>query len=347
LANKNFYRPVRILYTRSTIKKTGAHGGSESESGVMQQVYAVQNALKKLKIPCRATGVITLRETRDILAEAKEKIIFNLIETLNHSAAEAALVPALCGASGKGWTGNSTAGFLLSTDKWQSKAVLRIAGFPVPEAIIIGKNEKAVPAFHGPYIVKPAASDGSEGIDDQSIIMKHGGKLRQAVQRIHKYFNQDALVEQYINGRELNVSILHIQSAGRTITPRVLPIAEIDFRALKKKKLPAIVGYEAKWIEDSFAYRNTPRILPAPLPRSVKEKIIRYSSGACAALGCRDYCRVDFRLDRRLNPYIIEVNANPDISPTAGLSAALTAAAIPFTTFIKICLRNASRRIKS
>jgi len=325
---------VLILYTRPS-DEYAAMGCVESEAGVMEQVDATAAALDVLKIAHRTAAVGSLNELTRILAQASETVIFNFVETLEGCARTAAGVPALCEAFGKGCTGNDTPGLLLSTDKWHSKAILAAAGLPTPAGILIEPGQKAKPAFDGPYFVKPAATDASEGIDDNCIIPKAGTALTRAVEQIHTRFKQAALVEQYIEGREFNITVLH--KAGQ---PAVMPLAEIDFSAFADGK-PRIVSYDAKWKPDSFEYNHTPRIIPADVPVKTAQQIRDIAQRACTFLGCRDYCRVDIRLDKKLNPYILEVNANPDISPQAGLAAAIDAGNMKYHTFIKLCIDSA------
>jgi D-alanine-D-alanine ligase len=331
---------VLILYPRpsSHYAETGC---VESEVGVMDQVDAVVKALDNYKIACRSAAVGSVSELTRVLAQAAETVVFNFVETIDGCPQKAACVPALCEAFGKACTGNSTAGLLLSTDKWQSKAVLAAAGLPVPQGIVVEPGQKAKPDFAGPYFVKPAASDASEGIDNASIVKTKGAALDKAIERIHTQFKRVALVEQYIEGRELNITVLYKDGQ-----PVVMPLAEIDFSAFTPD-MPRIVGYEAKWKPDSFEFNNTPRIIPAPVPAKLAQKIRDMAIRACAVLGCFDYCRVDFRLDEKLNPYILEVNANPDISPQAGLAAAIDAAGIKYHAFVKLCLDNALSRVES
>lgn len=331
---------VLILHNRpdSSFNQIGC---SESDTGVIDQVNAVVDSFKKLKIDYRIVSVSSIKDVVGILTGASEKIVFNLVETIEGSAVKASLVPSLCLAFGKGFTGCDTLSLMLTTDKWQSKAVLAAAGMPVPQAVQIQPGQKAKPEFAGPYIVKPVAADASEGIDNASIIKARGAALDKAVGRIHTQFKQTAIIEQFIDGREFNITVLH--KDGK---PMVMPVAEIDFSAFSKDK-PRIVGYEAKWKEDSFEFHNTPRVVPANASKSLAKQLTVLAAQAAAAVGCTDYCRVDFRMDRENRPFILEVNANPDISPDAGLTAAIDAAGIKYHQFIKLCLDNAARKIKA
>jgi len=315
---------------------------SESELGVLDEVNAVCKALKALGIPHRQAGVQNLREVSGILATAGERLVFNLVEGFAENPADATMVPSLCRAWRRGWTGNDTAPQLLTLDKWQTKAALRQNGLPTPQALIIEQESKIRgELFPGPYIVKPLRADASEGIDSRSVVPAKDERLYDAVQRIHDQFGDSAMIEQYIDGRELNVSVLWKDNDAI-----VLPLAEIDFSAFDASRVK-IVGYEAKWRQDSFEYQNTPRVIPAPLPEEVAQQVRELSISACRAVGCDDYCRVDFRLDDQLRPYILEVNANPDISPEAGFAAALQAAGIAFSQFVASCIDRAHDRMRN
>jgi len=330
---------VLVLYT---LPRTSAQGGFvESEAGVLAEVDAISTALKTLQIPFRSIGVRELTDVPVVLGGADESVVFNLVEGFQRRPEDFNHVPALVRSFGKACTGNDTPGMVLSLDKWHSKALLQAAGLPCPMAVQVERDQRLPRAdlFRGPYIVKPTCSDASEGIDNASLVSTGGKKLLSAIQRIHASLKQPAIVEQYIEGRELNISVL-----WRKKKPLVLPLAEIEFQGFDKDR-PRIVGYEAKWLQDSFEYTHTVRVIPAPLPKRVADKIRQMAVAACRTLGCLDYCRVDFRLDKQLNPYILEVNANPDISPDAGLAAALQAAGIRYEQFVKLTIDNALARL--
>lgn len=328
---------VLVVYNEPQTNTQGV--SAESDAGILDEVRAVSDALESLGYVFRLAGIHALDELRRCLAAASEQVVMNLVEYLPPDIQDASLVPSVCRAFGKTCTGNESLALMLGLDKWRAKALFQHAGLLTPKGVEIQPGQpipyKSLPP--GPFIVKPVATDASEGIDDHSIVQQADEILEAAVRRIHTEFRQAALVEQYIGERELNVSLLQV---GTEV--QVLPLAEIDFSALQNK--PHIVSYAAKWLADSFEYQHTPRLLPAPLPDEVAQTVREAALGAWNALGCQDYARVDMRLDRQGSPWVIEVNPNPDISPDAGYTAALQAAGISYAQFIDILLSNAWRR---
>ncbi len=315
---------------------------AESEGGVFQEVAAVTDALAALRVPYRVAGVKTLEGVPEAVGGGGEGVVFNLVEGFQERPEEANFVPAVCRAYGRGVTGGGTACLALALDKWRSKAVLAAAGLPVPRAVLVPPGErlarKKLPA--GPYIVKPCATDASEGIHaDTSLFPRYTRAVDAAVARIHAQFAQGALVERYIDGRELNVSVVERNGAVE-----VLAIAEIDFVDFERTR-PRIVDYAAKWHPESFEYTHTQRVLPARLPARTAAEVESLAVAAWRALGCADYARVDFRLDRKGRPWILEVNPNPDIAPDAGFSAAVAHAGWGYKEFVRNCVANAAASV--
>ncbi len=329
---------VLILY--NTPEEVGRGMFEESNNGIIKEVEAVASALSACDIPFRTRGIKSLKELPDILSNPRERVVVNLVEDLPQGPLDASLLPYTCEAYGKGVTGNSSLCLIRSLDKMLSKTMLMKAGLPCPPGELFYPGD--LPGIHslpeGPYIVKPPRSDASEGIDQESFIKEPGSALDAAVERVHKVYKQPALVECFVGTRELNVSV--IQYKGRV---DVLPIAEIEFRNFDDGR-PKIVDYQAKWITDSFAYQNTVRVIPAPIDQETAERVRRIALGAWYTLGCRDYIRVDMRLDEAGKVYIIEVNPNPDISLDAGFASALIAGGIPFENFVSATVDNALGR---
>jgi D-alanine-D-alanine ligase len=333
----------------------------ESHAGVMDQVKAVSDSLDKLGIMYEVLPVENLRHLAGILSSRPEKLVFNLIEEFAGSIKDACVVPAMCEAFGVSCTGNGTEALFLAQDKTRAKAILTSAGLPCPQGVSVKPGQKLPVNYleEGKYIIKPACCDASEGIEVDSVVDIPSKQADARIKWIHEKFNQPAIVEKFIPARELNVSVVEIQmemSEGRrkrdegriihhpsSIIPRVLPLAEIDFSAFSDKQFK-LVDYQAKWVKDSFGYNNTPRIIPAQLAEPVAEKVRHLALQAWDALGCRGYARVDFRLDEKDNPYVLEVNPNPDISPDAGFAAALEAAKIPYEQFVSNQLETCIRK---
>lgn len=334
---------ILILYNlpRENTARNGAGKYFESEFGVLEEVNAVAKALAHLNIPFRIAAVRSLEDLPGVLSASPELVVFNLVESFEQNHHAAYFVPAVCESFGKTCTGNDTTTQLLAQDKWRTNAILRTADLPTPPGVLVSPGD-SIPEDRlpeGPFIVKPALCDASEGIDSDSVVECRGAALHHAVERIHCNLHQPALIEKLIGRRELNVSIAQ---HGKRV--EVVGIAEIDFSAFAKDK-PAIIDYAAKWLEDSFEFQNTPRILPAPLSSRLSKQVARMALAAWRILRCRDYARIDFRLDQRDRPFIMDVNPNPDISPNDGFAAALQAAGLSYASFIHTMIRNARGRL--
>ncbi|MEI8139428.1 MAG: GNAT family N-acetyltransferase [bacterium] len=332
----------QILILHHALPAPGSCQSVESDAGVMEEVHAVAKALKSLAIPFRIMAVESLATLPAILQSAPERLVFNLVENFPGRPADAMQVPILCEAFGKECTGNDSTCQVLALDKWRTKAILKAAGLPVPAGLII-------PPGHGaamcaalpppPWIVKPLFADASEGIHASSVISGGMANLIKAVARVHREFKHPALVEQFFGTREINISIFE---DGATI--KTLPVAEIEFRNFGKDR-PRIVDYAAKWHTDSFEYKNTVRVIPAVMDKAIARRLQAASLAAWHTMGCRDYARVDFRLDAAGNFVILEINPNPDISPDSGFAAALTATRIPYQKFVSKVCGNARARL--
>jgi D-alanine-D-alanine ligase len=335
-------KPGPVLIVHNTPRKSDNGGPAdfaESDAGVMVEVQGVIEATKELGIASRVEGVSTLEDLRAVLAAAQEPMVFNLVEALDGPAQDFNFVPALCRAFGKACTGSDSPALMLSLDKWQCRSVLQSRGLPVPDGVLVPPDHRipdALPA--GPFIVKPACADAGEGIDSSSVVQTPGEELQRAVRRIHERFGQPALIEHFLDGRELNVSVLQ---KGEALV--VLPIAEIDFSAFGAGAV-RILDYSTKWHEDSFAYRC---VIPAPLDDGLAGRVREIALEAWRAIGCRDYARVDFRLDSKGRPYVLEVNTNPDISPGDSFAACAAHHGISYERFIETVLDNAASRLPS
>ncbi len=315
-----------------------------SRSGVMDQVHAVAAALDNMQMPYDILPVEDIKHLTKLIGSRRENIIFNLAEEFSGSIEQACYVPAVCTAFGKSCTGNDTPGLTLCQNKAQAKSLLSGAHLRCPAGTVIGFGQAVLldNLEDGSYFVKPAFCDASEGISSNSVVKlpdEHDRALS-LIRHLQMEFGQPVIVEQFIPSRELNVSVMQ---RGRE--PKVLAIAEIDFSAFTGD-MPRIVDYDAKWMVDSFGYKNTPRKIPADLDAPRRQEVEKMAIDAWRAMGCRDYARVDFRLDDDGTPYILEVNPNPDISADSGFAAALDCAGVTYERFVWTVINNAVCRFE-
>jgi D-alanine-D-alanine ligase len=180
-----------------------------------------------------------------------------------------------------------------------------------------------------PLIVKPSREDASVGISRESVVWTRE-TLEQRVAHVLSHYRQPVLVERFIDGREIYVSMLG-RSEGR---PQVFPFYEIDFSEMPADR-PRIVSFEGKWVEDSDEYRGTTPVRCTNLTPELSERIANTALTAFEALELRDYARVDIRLAADGIPYVIDVNPNCDLSDVAGgFSKAAKAAGLSYEQVI-------------
>lgn len=237
-------------------------------------------------------------------------VVFNLCESICGDSRFEPLLPLLMEKDGIAFTGSGSFALSLALHKHKAKEILRARQVPTPGAALLSAADEAV-TLDFPLIVKPSREDASVGIYSESVVAT-GAALSTRVAHVITQYHQPALVEQYIEGREIYVSLLG-QAGG---PPQVLPFFEIDFSALPADR-PRIVSFEGKWVEGSVEYEGTKPVL-CELPEELRARVAAAARGAFEALELRDYGRVDIRLDAAGTPYVIDVNPNCDLSHQAG-----------------------------
>jgi D-alanine-D-alanine ligase len=185
-------------------------------------------------------------------------------------------------------------------------------------------------------LAKPAYEDASVGIDNDSVVNSEKD-LKNRIEFILFDFNQPALVEEYIDGRELNVAVIGDK------TPFVLPISEIDFSEMPIH-LHNIVSYQAKWDPNNEAYHKTIPICPAILPPEIERAAKNIALKAFNIMGCRDYARIDIRLSKDNQLYVLEVNPNPDLTEGAGFLRSTEAAGYSYVQTLEAIIKLALAR---
>jgi D-alanine-D-alanine ligase len=305
------------------VRRASAKGGQNgstgsidySEIGVVEEMDDIKQALSDLGYRTTILNVDSdVFRLIDFLREEKPDLIFNLVECVENESFQEMNVAGLYELLKIPYTGANPLALGIALNKPRVKELLGYHGIKTPKFQVFRPPDKVIlsPELQFPLIVKPSREDASVGIDDKSVTYTPGD-VKKRVRYIQEEFNQPALVEEYIIGRELNVAILGSRK------PVVLPISEIDFSGLTAS-MHKIVSYAAKWIHGTIEYDGTKGVCPAPLPNKT-EKVLKDIALRCFHIvGCRDYARVDFRLTKTGVPYVLEVNPNPDISDDAGFA---------------------------
>jgi D-alanine-D-alanine ligase len=302
-----------------------ARGGPD-EADTLVQVETVQGALTSLGYAVTLMAVDLDMAPVARLARRRFDLVFNLVESLRGDGRLIHLVPAVLESAGVAFTGAPAAAIAASTDKILAKRLMRDAGIPTPEWCD-GESIGDLADPHARYIVKSVCEDASIGLDAGSVMAVTDVHLALAERRSR--FGGDWFAERYINGREFNLSILE-GSRG----PQVLPVAEIHFVDYPAGR-PRIVDYEAKWLTGSFAFDHTPRhFIEEGADTGLVEELRRLALACWRLFGLRGYARVDFRVDAAGQPWVLEVNANPCLSPDAGFMAAAERAGLTVTDVI-------------
>jgi D-alanine-D-alanine ligase len=301
-----------------------------SEVGVLAEREHVQEALQKNGYKTSLFNMNSdIKRLIQFIEEKEPDLIFNLCESVGDESTHEMFVAGIYELMGVPYTGAGAFTLGMCQNKVRTKQVLSFHKIRVPRfALYKNANEVVEDEFdlRFPVIVKPSLEDASVGIDNGSIVDNFPA-LRKRVRTIFQNYDQPALVDEYIEGRELNVAII---GNRRPIT---LPISEIDFSGLPDG-FPRIVTYNAKWVEGTDEYKGTVGVCPAPIGVEVERQAKEIALKAYRIMGCRDYARVDMRLDKNNNLYVIEVNPNPDISDDAGFARSARAYGLSFDEVI-------------
>jgi D-alanine-D-alanine ligase len=322
-------KKILILYNKISKKPTG------DELDVLDQVKIVSDALKELQyeVPELQLDMNLDKAIRGI-KKIKPYIIFNLAESIYNKGEFAYFAPAVLTYLDIPFTGNPLIPMFLSSNKVLAKKELTRIGVPTPGWLTLDQLSLLNPEKK--YILKPTWEEGSLGLDEHSIFIGSDSAYISSIKEKNKNYY---FIEEFVDGREFNVSII-----GTNKGPKVLPIAEMTFNKFPEGK-PKIMGYTAKWKEDSFEYINTRRTFTIPkTDQEIKDQIVEICKRCWIEIGFKGYVRIDFRLSADRIPYVIDINLNPCISPSGGFVAASEKAGYKFTKVMELILEEALRK---
>ena len=277
---------------------------------VLTQKYEISKALGFLGTQTIELPVdLNLEKIKSELLDYKPDFVFNLVESIDGCGQLLYFVPALLERLAIPYSGCSADALFITTNKILTKERMISAAIKTPPWC----RQRPVP-FFPPYIVKPISEDASVDIDEEMVVFTASDldSIFKACPKDKSYF-----VEQYIDGREFNLSVLASPDG-----PQVLPPAEICFIDYPPEKTK-VVGYKAKWQSASFEYLHTVRRLDFPTEDThLLNQLEKIALECWSTFSLTGYARIDFRVDNNGVPWVLEVNANPCISPDSGFIAA-------------------------
>lgn len=242
-------------------------------------------------------------------------LIFNIVEGLGDESIHEMHVAGIYDLFNLNYTGSRARTLGLCLDKVRAKEILIANNIPTPKftKLFFGENfNKKSINLNYPVIVKYREQDASLGIANDSVAFNFSD-LSNKIYDLWDNSKEPLIIEEFINGREMNVAVI-----GNS-EPMALPISEIAFDTMPSD-LPKIVSYNSKWMKGTVEYENTIGVCPAKIPKALTLQLQKYAVEIFKIFGLRDYARIDFRLNENLEPFVLEVNPNPDITDDAGFA---------------------------
>jgi D-alanine-D-alanine ligase len=318
---------IAIIYNEPVQSRYQATGEEKAVTSIIWVVSAVKKALIVLNYQVNLIPLsLPLENAVAVLDNMDVDMVFNLFEGFPGYPDTEAWLPDVLAKRRIAFTGCTSDTLSLALNKGMTKELLRASGISTPLHQVLTMDDISTFHLQFPCIVKPSAEDASHGLNENSLVTDFESLSRQVKLMVDSYGKQ-ALVEEFLEGREFNATVLG------TIDCTVLPISEITYTLPPDK--PKILTFAAKWDQNSIYYKCTPVVCPAKIDDLDKKRISQVALSAFRVMGCRGYARVDMRLDKNGVVNVIEVNPNPDISPNTGAARQAKAAGMTYAQFIE------------
>lgn len=336
--------PSRITVLHNTDYDDDLTGGGIDVSSVEQSARSIAQALKQAGFTVELVGLHG-REVFDVLAKLRAdqvELVFNLCESMGGDPRNEPTFAGLLDLFEIPYTGADLPALAACLHKRRSKDILLGRGIPTPPHCFLATEaaleDPALDALDYPWFLKLAHEDASIGITEENHA-RSAAALRSRARDMMREFGQPVLAERYIEGREINVTLV-----GNGADLRVLPLHEIDFAKMPADR-PRIVSYAAKWEETHVDYAGTKPVLLRDASPALVAACERIARDTWDAHGLRDYARVDLRVDREGRPWVIDVNPNPDISPDAGVARSAAAGGMSYIELVRELTAIAWKRV--
>lgn len=323
---------VVILYDRNA--QEGSH---PDQSDALVQAEAVGRALRDLgHEPVDMAFSMDIKGFLMEIKEAYPQLVFNLVESVEGHGRLIHFPASILDLLAIPYTGAPADALYLTSSKILAKKILSSAGIPTPSHFSSGGLKAKSLPIKGAYIIKSVWEHASLGLEESSVLtVKSSGQLLAEMEKRRDQLGGDCFAEQFIDGREFNLSLLASQEGAE-----VLPPAEMRFIDYPPEKWK-VVGYKAKWDEASFESLHTQRSFEFPKSeRPLLQNLMDMARRCWHLFGLRGYARVDFRVDERNQPWVLEINTNPCLSPDAGFVAAASQAGLNFRQVVERILQD-------
>ena len=330
---------VLIVYNEPVLAPDHPDYGSESD--VLYSAKIVRESLTALGIPNASFGVTD--DLPALLARLMLRdfdVVFNLYEGTADFSITEVYFTGLLEWLRLPYTGCPSTTLGIARNKVLAKQLFATAGIRTPGFAVWDDDAKPPLHLGWPLIVKPAAEDASVGIDQGSVVSDET-ELRARVAYIQTTYGGPVLVEQYIAGREIQISLADLDGTNK---PTVLSFSEIAFEPTAGKSLWPVYTYTAKWDENSDEYKGAPVVVGAKVPAAVRKSLNETSQKVFRLLECRDYARVDTRITEAGEVYVLELNPNPSITSVM-IDEGLPSVGWTYDQFIGAVVRNAAARL--
>ena len=318
-------RRILVIMHKDLVPPDSIEGLAPEQIAPFKTEYDVLSALRRLGHEVHPLGIISnLGALRQAIIEGEPHVVFNLLEEFDGEAVMDYQVVSYLELLRMPYTGCGPRGMLLARDKALSKQILAYHRVPVPEFAVFPRDRKVRRprrlAF--PLFVKSLNEEASLGISQASVV-EDDEKLKERVAFIHDRIGTDAIVEQYIEGREFYVGILGNQQL------KVLPIWELLF-AKMPEGVPHIATAKVKWDRKYQKERGITTAAAKDLPDGMADRIRNMCKRIYRVLDLGGYARIDLRMTPEGKLYVLEANPNPQLAQGEDLAEAASAAGIPY-----------------
>ena len=319
-----------VVVHASLVPPENLEGHTEKEIEQWRTEYDVTSTLRKSGHEVRCIGVLdSLTDLRSAIADWKPDVVFNLLEEFDGIVTYDQHVVAFLELMRQPYTGSNPRGLLLSRDKSLCKQLLAYHRIPTPHFTVFRKGVRInIPRrLRFPLFVKSTSDDASLGIAQASVV-EDATKLKERIEFVHEQVGSDALVEEYIEGRELYVGVMGNERLTR------LPVWEMVFGSLPDS-LAAIATRKVKWDKRYQQKYGITTHEAKDLPTPVLARLDKLSRRIYRALGLSGYARMDFRVTAAGEVYVLEANANPNLEAAEDFAESAGAAGVPYDELLE------------